>query len=165
MKTLAMLMFTLAGIASAQTSTYDLTGQGCNAGSPTACTFHFSDGRYWATGQYTQYVFTPVGAIEPSAYSCTNPASGNWTQTVPNPVPFNAPVTFTFGCMATLINTNQAVQMSAAFQAHSFQVSFVCGGKGGTRICHATRWVLDSGFLMIGPPPPPSSNFVGGICP
>jgi hypothetical protein len=127
------------------TRTYDLTGQGCNAGGPEACTFHFDDGSYWATGQFAQYVFTRPGVIEPSAIYCQNPASGNWTQDVPTPVPLNTPVNFTFGCTAA----SGAVQLSAAFRAHSFQISFVCGGKGGSRICHQTRWAVDSGFLMI----------------
>jgi hypothetical protein len=139
MKKLAMLMFTLCGIVAAQT--YDLTGEICNSGGPEACTFHFSDGSYWQTGQYNAYVFTPPGAIEPSAYYC-NPPAGSWTQTVPKPVPLNIEVTYTFGC-----TTATGMQLSAAFQAHSYELSFPCGVKVRT-ICHTTRWVVDSGFFM-----------------
>jgi hypothetical protein len=156
MKKLAMFMFTLCAIAAAQTLTYDLSGEVCNSVGPEGCTFHFSDGSYWATGQSVRYVFQVPGAIEQSGYFCSNPTSGTWTQTVPNPVPLGTPVTFTFGCTATLINANQTVQMSAALRAHSHQESFPCEGRVRTT-CKVTHWVVDSGFLMIGPPPPPQS--------
>jgi len=150
---IAVSIFTVpAFTASAQTTTlfgpYDLTGMICGSGGPSACTFHFDDGFYWATGQYAQYIFTPPGAIESTGYFCSNPTSGAWTKNVSNPVPFNTPVNFTFTCPAVLLNSGHTAQMSAILTAHKYQTSFVCGVKVHT-ICHATYWAVDEGTFTI----------------
>jgi hypothetical protein len=150
MKKLAMLMFTLAGIAGARTVYNIPSGETCS--SIERCAYHnitatAPDGStlwawFGAGGYYTQVDLQAFQGQNPAASAVYCNDTAFWTTASMD----NGDTLYQMHCQS-----GSQPAIDASIEAHSYVESYVCySPKGGSHICTRTVWAVDAGTVTIG---------------
>jgi hypothetical protein len=147
---LLALLFT--ALAWAQTSTtYTLPTTVCNA-SPENCSYEIANGDQSGlfqatTGYWMQFQYRAFPGQNPGYDAEYCNALGTWSA-ADTPELGSTAKLFTMDCDSHTMSTGLPSHMHAEIYAHSYVVTYICGGRVRTT-CRATRWQVDSGSLAI----------------
>lgn len=159
---LLTFMLLLVSLAAAQTTLlYSISPQSCGKGGAEACTFHFPDGSYWASGNgLSAYVYPVVGTVDnPQGVNCAPPLMWTNIPTFLGPPawpPMDTDIHYSFGCNGT--DGNQLMSASITAHAHTLHL---CNNHG----CWYTYyWQVTAGEFMVTLPatawPPANTTYV-----